>query len=163
MPSPTCSHCPPLQMQISKRMLKRIAPCGPCFIHFVSGWRLHNLCYFLQLTASISCILVSLDRILLIYLVVFRLLLVQFQSMRACSQQCLDRLKLNCFNVSIMGRPIIPTCFVNFNLFFQNTSVKRISRQAKTLSPVLQVFVSMSTCRMSLCCSAFDHIVYSVK
>ena len=37
MPSPTCSHCPPLQMQISKRMLKRIAQCGPCFIHFVVG------------------------------------------------------------------------------------------------------------------------------
>jgi len=37
MPSPTCSHCPPLQMQNSKRMLERIALCGPCFIHFVAG------------------------------------------------------------------------------------------------------------------------------
>ena len=52
MPSPTCSHCPPLQMQISKRMLKRIAPCGPCFIHFVSSCALGRDLAFILFRAS---------------------------------------------------------------------------------------------------------------
>jgi len=59
MPSPTCSHYPPLLMQISKRMLKRIAECGPCFIHFVVGrgycTNLNIFTKFLSTLANSSC------------------------------------------------------------------------------------------------------------
>src|SRR5688572_2214361 len=43
MSSPTCSYCPPLQMQISKRILERIAQCRPLLIHFVMRWQMFTL------------------------------------------------------------------------------------------------------------------------